>query len=111
MREVAAITGGAGFIGSHLAEGFIRNNGAERQMESAVPSPRSPYGLSKWMGELYAAQFARFGALETGALRYFNVFGPRQNLEGGYAAVIPLFVQKLADGISSPKSQIFVKDL
>jgi nucleoside-diphosphate-sugar epimerase len=201
MREVVAITGGAGFIGSHLAEGFVRNgytvriidnltsgsignlttvkgqvdyrkvdlrdldglievfrdvsvvlhhggiasvplsfedpvyvhdvnvtgtlnvfaaatrtgvrrvisassssvygdNGADLQTESAVPAPLSPYGLSKWMGELYAAQFARSGAVETVSLRYFNVFGPRQNLEGGYAAVIPLFIRKLADGTS-----------
>jgi nucleoside-diphosphate-sugar epimerase len=199
MREVAAITGGAGFIGSHLAEGFVRDgyivriidnlttgtmnnlasikgqvdyrkvdlrdldglteafrdvsivlhhggissvpksfedpiyihdvnvtgtlnvfaaairagvrrvvnassssvygdNGAELQMESAVPSPLSPYGFSKWIGELYAAQFARSGAIETISLRYFNVFGPRQNLESGYAAVIPLFIRQMADG-------------
>jgi nucleoside-diphosphate-sugar epimerase len=76
------------------------DNGADLQTENAVPSPLSPYGLSKWMGELYAAQFAKFGAIETVSLRYFNVFGPRQNLEGGYAAVIPLFIRKLADGMS-----------
>ena len=67
-------------------------------MEQAVPSPLSPYGLSKWMGELYAAQFARSTPLETISLRYFNVFGPRQNLESRYAAVIPLFIRRLADG-------------
>jgi UDP-glucose 4-epimerase len=50
------------------------------------------------MGELYAVQFARFRAIETISLRYFNVFGPRQNLDGGYAAVIPLFIRKLVDG-------------
>jgi nucleoside-diphosphate-sugar epimerase len=199
MREVAAITGGAGFIGSHLAEGFVRagyvvriidnlttgkmnnlasikaqvdyrkvdlrdldgltaafrdvsivlhhggissvpvsfedpvythdvnvtgtlnvfaaairagvrrvinassssvygDSGTELQMEGAVPSPLSPYGFSKWMGELYAAQFARFRAIETISFRYFNVFGPRQNLDSGYAAVIPQFIRKLADG-------------
>jgi nucleoside-diphosphate-sugar epimerase len=45
------------------------NNGAELQTERAVPSPLSPYGLSKWMGELYATQFARSTHLETISLR------------------------------------------
>jgi nucleoside-diphosphate-sugar epimerase len=74
------------------------NSGAALQTESAIPSPLSPYGLSKWMGELYAAQFARSTSLETVSLRYFNVFGPRQNLDSQYAAVIPLFIRKLAEG-------------
>jgi UDP-glucose 4-epimerase len=74
------------------------NNGATLQTEGAIPSPLSPYGLSKWMGELYAAQFARSTSLETVSLRYFNVFGPRQNLDSQYAAVIPLFIRKLAEG-------------
>jgi nucleoside-diphosphate-sugar epimerase len=74
------------------------DNGAELQTEGVVPSPLSPYGLSKWMGELYAAQFARSTSLETVSLRYFNVFGPRQNLESQYAAVIPLFIRQLAEG-------------
>lgn len=74
------------------------DNGAELQTEDAIPSPLSPYGLSKWMGELYAAQFARSTSLETVSLRYFNVFGPRQNMESRYAAVIPLFIRKLAEG-------------
>lgn len=74
------------------------NNGAEWQTEEATPSPLSPYALSKWMGELYAAQFARETSLETISLRYFNIFGPRQNLESKYAAVIPLFIRKVAEG-------------
>ena len=74
------------------------NNGAELQIEESAPSPLSPYALSKWMSELYAAQFARITSLETISFRYFNVFGPRQNLESKYAAVIPLFIRKLAEG-------------
>jgi nucleoside-diphosphate-sugar epimerase len=74
------------------------NNGAELQSETSTPSPLSPYALSKWMSELYAAQFARSTSLETISFRYFNVFGPRQNLESKYAAVIPLFIRKLAEG-------------
>jgi nucleoside-diphosphate-sugar epimerase len=95
---VAAIRARARRVINASSSSVYGNNGAELQLESAVPSPLSPYGISKWMGELYAAQFAKLGAIETISLRYFNVFGPRQNLESGYAAVIPLFIRKLADG-------------
>jgi nucleoside-diphosphate-sugar epimerase len=74
------------------------SNDAELQTEGTLPSPLSPYGLSKWMGELYASQFARSTSLETISLRYFNVFGPRQTLESKYAAVIPLFIRNLVEG-------------
>jgi nucleoside-diphosphate-sugar epimerase len=75
------------------------NNGEELQKESAAPAPLSPYGLSKWMSELYAAQFAKTTPVEIISLRYFNVFGPRQSLEGGYAAVIPLFIRSFGQGV------------
>jgi nucleoside-diphosphate-sugar epimerase len=94
----AAIRAGVRKVINASSSSVYGDNGAELQTESAVPSPLSPYGFSKWMGELYAGQFARFRAIETISLRYFNVFGPRQNLDGGYAAVIPLFIRKLADG-------------
>src|ERR1700676_700064 len=74
------------------------STGAERQLETAPPSPLSPYGLSKWMTELYSAQFANTTKVETVSLRYFNVFGPRQSADSSYAAVIPLFTQKMAGG-------------
>ncbi len=74
------------------------NNGAEVQIEGGTPSPVSPYALSKWMGELYAAHFARETALETVSVRYFNVFGPRQSLLSDYASVIPLFIRNVAEG-------------
>jgi nucleoside-diphosphate-sugar epimerase len=74
------------------------NDGAKMQTEDAIPSPVSPYGLSKWMGELYAAQFSRITSLETISLRYFNVYGPRQDLARRHPAVIPLFIRKLANG-------------
>jgi nucleoside-diphosphate-sugar epimerase len=75
------------------------NNGQEIQKESAAPAPLSPYGLSKWMSELHAAQFAKTAPIEIVSLRYFNVFGPRQSLESGYAAVIPLFIRNFGQGI------------
>jgi UDP-glucose 4-epimerase len=74
------------------------NDGAKMQTEDANPSPVSPYGLSKWMGELYATQFSRITSLETISLRYFNVYGPRQNFENRHAAVIPQFIRKFATG-------------
>jgi UDP-N-acetylglucosamine 4-epimerase len=66
--------------------------------ESHEPRPLSPYGVSKWMDELYAAQFAAHHGIECVGLRYFNVFGPRQNPSGGYAAVIPQWVSALVEG-------------
>ena len=94
----AALRAGVRKVINASSSSVYGNNGAELQTERAVPSPLSPYGLSKWMGELYATQFARSTHLETISLRYFNVFGPRQNLESRYAAVIPLFIRRLADG-------------
>jgi len=54
--------------------------------------PRSPYAVSKLAGEHYCRVFAELYGLETVALRYFNVFGPRQRADSAYAAVIPLFI-------------------
>jgi nucleoside-diphosphate-sugar epimerase len=66
--------------------------------EEMAPSPLSPYAVSKLAGELYCRVFHHVYGLETVALRYFNVFGPRQAPDSAYAAVIPLFIQKLLDG-------------
>jgi nucleoside-diphosphate-sugar epimerase len=71
------------------------NDGAKMQMEETVPSPVSPYGLSKWMGELYAAEFSRMTSMKTISLRYFNVYGPRQDVARRHPAVIPMFIRKL----------------
>lgn len=60
--------------------------------EEQIGRPLSPYGASKRMGEMYAAQAALHFGLECVGLRYFNVFGPRQDPRGGYAAVIPQWI-------------------
>jgi UDP-N-acetylglucosamine 4-epimerase len=60
--------------------------------EDRVGNPLSPYAVSKKTNELYAEVFGRLYGLKTIGLRYFNIFGPRQDPEGQYAAVIPLFV-------------------
>jgi|RhiMetdeSRZDD1v2_1073273.scaffolds.fasta_scaffold37350_6 UDP-glucose 4-epimerase len=66
--------------------------------ESAPPNPRSPYAVTKYAGEQYCRVFAELYDLETIALRYFNVYGPRQRPDSRYAAVIPLFISALASG-------------
>jgi len=61
--------------------------------EAVEPLPRSPYAVSKLAGEQYLLALARAGVLEGVALRYFNVFGPRQSPDSPYAAVVPLFLR------------------
>lgn len=66
--------------------------------ESDPPKPLSPYAASKVASELYCRAFTESFGLETVALRYFNVFGPRQDPASEYSAVIPIFVTKLIAG-------------
>lgn len=65
------------------------------KVEEVIGRPLSPYAVTKYVNELYADVFARTYGLESIGLRYFNVFGRRQDPHGAYAAVIPLFVKKL----------------
>jgi UDP-glucose 4-epimerase len=66
--------------------------------ESDLPMPISPYGAAKLAAEYYLAAFAAMGDIETVALRYFNVFGPRQDPHSEYSAVIPLFITAMLSG-------------
>jgi len=68
------------------------------KVESMVPAPISPYGLSKFVGELYAQVFGRVYGLENVTLRYFNVFGPRQDPDSPYSGVLSRFTTALLDG-------------
>jgi UDP-glucose 4-epimerase len=68
------------------------------KVESMEPLPRSPYAASKLSSEQYVLAYARGGLLEGIALRYFNIFGPRQSPFSPYAAVIPLFLQAALNG-------------
>lgn len=68
------------------------------QKESLPTAPVSPYAVSKLAGEHYCHVYARTYGLETVALRYFNVFGPRQNPESVYSAVIPRFMELAMQG-------------
>jgi len=65
------------------------------KVEERIGRPLSPYAVTKYVNELYADVFAKTYGMELIGLRYFNVFGPRQNPEGAYAAVIPRFVESL----------------
>jgi nucleoside-diphosphate-sugar epimerase len=62
------------------------------KQEDMTPTPLSPYALHKLAGEHYCRMFFKLYGLKTFSLRYFNVFGPRQNPKSDYAAVIPLFI-------------------
>ena len=62
------------------------------KVEDRIGGPLSPYAVTKYVNELYAAVFGRCYGTETIGLRYFNVFGPRQDPEGPYAAVIPKWI-------------------
>jgi nucleoside-diphosphate-sugar epimerase len=72
------------------------------QREDAPPNPIAPYGVAKLAAERYCATFSRVYAIETVALRYFNVFGPRQNPLSQYAAVVVKFIHLVAAGEPVP---------
>lgn len=68
--------------------------------ESMIPNPLSPYAVSKLSGEKYCQVFTRIYGLKTIALRYFNVFGPRQDPNSQYSAVIPRFIKAIKNNES-----------
>jgi nucleoside-diphosphate-sugar epimerase len=68
------------------------------KVETMTPQPESPYALSKYYTEQLAMQFSELYEINTVALRYFNIFGPRQNPTGEYAAVIPNFAASMLKG-------------
>lgn len=87
--------------------------------ESMTPEPKSPYAITKLDGEYYCRMFTETGKLQTACLRYFNVFGPRQDPKSAYAAAVPIFIDKarknepltiFGDG-GQTRDFIFVKDI
>ncbi len=95
------------------------NNSSVPLKEDETADPLSPYAASKYIGEIYTSLYTRQFGLDVVALRYFNVFGPRQNPGSDYAAVIPIFIETLeneedpmifGDGLQS-RDFIFVSDL
>jgi UDP-glucose 4-epimerase len=70
------------------------------KIETMTPNPQSPYAVTKLTGEYYCGVFNKIYGLNTVSLRYFNVFGPRQDPDSPYAAVIPLFITNALAGKS-----------
>lgn len=87
--------------------------------ETMTPEPKSPYAITKLDGEYYCRMFTETGKLQTACLRYFNVFGPRQDPKSAYAAAVPIFIDKarknepltiFGDG-DQTRDFVFVKDI
>lgn len=68
------------------------------KVETMYPEPKSPYGITKLDGEYYLEMFRTTGQVNTGVCRFFNVFGPRQDPKGAYAAAVPIFMEKAIKG-------------
>lgn len=95
------------------------DNPVTPKRESMVPEPKSPYAITKLDGEYYCKMFATEGRLQTACLRYFNVFGPRQDPRSQYAAAVPIFIDRAfknepmtiyGDG-GQTRDFIYVKDI
>jgi len=72
--------------------------------EEMLPEPKSPYAITKLDGEYYCNMFTKEGRLQTACMRYFNVFGPRQDPKSAYAAAVPIFTAK---AVANDKITIF----
>ena len=89
------------------------------KLEAMLPEPKSPYAITKLDGEYYCGMFQAEGRLKTACLRFFNVFGSRQDPNGPYAAAVPIFFQKALSGEpitifgdgGATRDFIFVKDI
>lgn len=73
------------------------DNNALPKVEGNEGKPLSPYAVTKWVNELYAQVYSKVYGFHTVGLRYFNVFGPRQNPDNPYAAVIPIFMKAVLE--------------
>jgi UDP-glucose 4-epimerase len=89
------------------------------KVEIMLPEPKSPYAITKLDGEYYCDMFTREEKLDTACMRYFNVFGPRQDQGSAYAAAVPIFIDKASknetitifgDG-EQTRDFIYVKDI
>ena len=89
------------------------------KVETMFPEPKSPYAITKLDGEYYCKMFSDEGRLQTACLRYFNVFGPRQDPKSQYAAAVPIFIHRAVrnedisiygDG-EQTRDFIYVKDI
>ena len=87
--------------------------------EAMLPEPKSPYAITKLQGEHWCRFYHDEGRVKTVALRFFNVFGPRQDPRGAYAAAVPIFIEKALNGEplaiygdgSATRDFVYVKDI
>jgi len=97
LLEAARMAGVRRLIMASTAAAY-GNNPELPKRETMPPEPESPYGATKVAAELYLRAWARMGGLETASLRYFNVYGPRQDPRSMYSGVISRFVEALSTG-------------
>ncbi len=118
VLEAAAAAGAQKvFLASSAA--VYGDNPAVPKTEAMLPEPRSPYAVTKLDGEYYCRQFADAGRVATVALRFFNVFGPRQDPRSAYAAAVPVFINNALAGApltifgdgGQTRDFIYIKDL
>ena len=95
------------------------DNPSVPKLETMLPEPKSPYAITKLDGEHYLKMFRAEGKLDTASIRFFNVFGPRQDPKGAYAAAVPIFIEKAVRGETitiygdgeQTRDFIYVKDI
>jgi UDP-glucose 4-epimerase len=118
VLEEAARAGARKFVLSSSAA-IYGDNPAVPKLETMLPEPKSPYAITKLDGEFYCKIFSDEGRLRTTCLRYFNVFGPRQDPKSQYAAAVPIFIDRalknqpitiFGDG-EQTRDFIYVKDV
>jgi UDP-glucose 4-epimerase len=118
MLEEAAAAGVKKLVFSSSAA-IYGDNPTMPKLETMTPEPKSPYAITKLDGEYYCKIFAAEGRLATACLRYFNVFGPRQDPRSQYAAAVPIFIDRavrnepitiFGDG-GQTRDFIYVKDI
>ena len=97
VLEEAALAGVKKFVLSSSAA-IYGDNPSVPKVETMQPEPKSPYASTKLEGEVYCEKFTMEGRLQTACLRYFNVFGPRQDPGSQYAAAVPIFIRRALGG-------------
>jgi UDP-glucose 4-epimerase len=115
----AATAAGAKKVFFASSAAIYGDNPTVPKLETMLPEPKSPYAFTKLLGEHYCRFFHDEGRVKTAALRFFNVFGPRQDPKGAYAAAVPIFIEKALKGEDitvhgdgdQTRDFIFVKDI
>ncbi|UCF31943.1 MAG: SDR family oxidoreductase [bacterium] len=94
----AARAGGAGKVVFASSSAVYGDGPVQPKTEAMVPEPVSPYALQKYASEIYCSLYRTLHGMETVSLRLFNVYGPRQDPDSPYAAVIPIFMRRVLAG-------------